>query len=168
MGQPAGRGDTSQPNVGKWYCRFDLGPAVGRDREMTARGMLCTMAGFWYSLSSVNYMDPLLFCSSRGIRWTFFFVLCLQWSEQGGRKRKVQYSALCPGGGRSSASCKNVSTRYQGRDLRRGGCVLHSSRKAQSHLCHAFQSVLISTRNGVSRINCIVTLNTNSVFKRIN
>lgn len=77
MGQSAGRGDTSQPNVGKWYCRFDLGPAVGRDRKMTARGMLCIMAGFWYSPSSVNYMNPLLFCSSRGIRWTFFFLYCV-------------------------------------------------------------------------------------------
>lgn len=49
-----------------------------------------------------------------------------------------------------------MSAMYQGRDLRSGCHVLHSSRKAQSHLCHPFQDVLASTRNWVSRINHIV------------
>lgn len=40
-----------------------------------------------------------------------------------------------------------MSVMYQGRDLRSGGHVFHSSRKAQSHVCHAFQSLLVSTLN---------------------
>lgn len=128
-------------------------------REMTARGMLCIMAGFWYSPSSLSLGIPLLFCCSWGIRWNFLFVLCLQCSEQSGRKRTVHYSALCPRG----VFC--LLQKYQ-QCIREEiwGVVAKSSTLAGKP--RAFVSVLIFTRNWVSRINHRVTLNT--VIKRIN
>lgn len=166
-GTARGRDDTIQPNAGLMVLQiWSKSCCWQRERDDCQRHAVhYGRVLIFTQLSQLLGSSVVLLLQGDKIN-LLLFVLCLQWSEQGGRKRKVHCSALCPRGGRSSASCKNVSNVSGKRSWEWWPC--HCSRKAQSHLCHAFQSVLISTRNWVTGINHVVTSNINTVAKRIN
>lgn len=160
------RCDTSQPSAGwmalqirsrsKWSSSVSV---VGRGRGC-CQSMFCGRARFWYSPSSVSYMDPLLFCSTMEVRWNFSFsVFAMKLARQEKKESVLQY--FTSRWSKDFRPLQKKSAPFHREEILEGG-------KAQNHLCSGSQGALTSAWNAVGRTNHTLILNVSSAAERPN
>lgn len=130
VGQPAGRGDTNSPiqdnGTAGWIWVLLLAERDDCQRHAVHYGRVLIFT----QLTQFGHSSVVLLLLGDKMELSFCAVFAMEWAKW----EKKDSALQCLVSQRSILPPAKISAMYQGRDLRGGGQVLHSSRKAQS-LC---------------------------------
>lgn len=147
-----------------WYCRFYLGPVVGRRRDCCQRHAVYYRRLLIFTQISQLYVSSVVLLhqgDKMKLFFFFFFCICNGISEARGKGKStttlyVLVEDLLPPTKMSAIFNREAILEVVAVSSTVPG-------EAQSHPCKAFPSVLSSARKAASRINHTPTLNVNSV-----